>query len=157
MARFHLSPQRALTSEGRVVHPRSVKQARLALRVEDVSQAAIVMRLTGFVHWGSDYDESKATTPNGPLAQGFETALHGRLFYDRGRETFTRFDVVAPGEVWGRWGDANNRSMYVERPGRAPVGFAFELATGHSPTDRLPPGGNSRYLSEAWGYFSTAQ
>jgi hypothetical protein len=46
--------------------------------------------------------------------------------------------------------------MYVERPGRAPFGFAFELATGETPTDRIPPGGNGRYVSEATGYFGAA-
>ncbi len=45
--------------------------------------------------------------------------------------------------------------MVVERPGRAPFGFALELATGDSPTDRIPPGGNGRYV-ERTGYFSAA-
>jgi hypothetical protein len=45
--------------------------------------------------------------------------------------------------------------MYVERPRRTPFGFAFELATGNSPTDRIPPGGNGRYVAEEAGYFST--
>ena len=109
--------------------------------------------MNGFIHWGSEYDASKATSPNGPLAQGFETRLEGRLEYDRMKKAFTRFDVLAPGHVWGRWGDANGKSMYVERPGRAPFGFAFEKA-GESPTDRIPPGGNGRYITEKTGYFS---
>jgi hypothetical protein len=156
MARFHLTPQRATTSEGGIVSPRSVKSAELRLRVEEVSPQRIAMALAGFVHWGSDYDESQATTPNGPLAQGFETPLYGRLEYDRTKQAFTRFDLVAPGHVWGRWGDANGKSMYVERPGRTPFGFAFELATGDSPSDRIPPGGNGHYVSER-GYFAAAK
>jgi hypothetical protein len=157
MARFHLTPQRATTSEGGIVSARSVKSAALALVVEEVSPERIRMRLEGSVHWGSDYDEAKATTPNGPLAQGFETALDGRVEYDRTRQAFTRFDIVAPGHVWGRWGDANGKSMNVERPGRAPFGFAFELATGESPTDRIAPGGNSRYVTERSGYFARSR
>ena len=47
--------------------------------------------------------------------------------------------------------------MYVERPGRTPFGFAFELATGDSPTDRIPPGGNGRYVTERTGYFAAAE
>ncbi len=66
MARFHLTPQRAMTSEGGIVSKRSVKSARLSLVVEDVSRQRIRMQLEGFVHWGSDFDKSKATTPNGP-------------------------------------------------------------------------------------------
>ncbi len=153
MARFHLTPQRATTSEGGIVSKRSVKQARLELVVEELSTQRIGMTLTGFVHWGSDYEPSKATTPNGPLAQGYETPLFGRLEYDRKNKAFTQFDMVAAGQVWGRWGDANGKSMYVERPGRSPFGFAFELATGESPTDQLPPGGNGRYVMKRTGYF----
>lgn len=156
MARFHLTPQRATTSEGGIVSPRSIKSAELELVVEDVSPQQIGMALQGFVHWGSDYDESQATTPNGPLAQGFESPLYGRLEYDRKKRAFTRLDIVAPGQVWGRWGDANGNSMYVERPGRAPFGFAFELATGDSPTDRIPPGGNGHYVTQR-GYFAAAK
>lgn len=156
MARFHLTPQRATTSEGGIKSRRSIKEATLKLVVQDVSPQQIKMELQGFVHWGSDYDESKATTPNGPLAQGFETPLDGRLDYDRQANKFTRFDIVAPGDVWGRWGDANGNSMYVERPGRNPFGFAFELATGKTPTDRIPPGGNGHYV-EKTGYFADSR
>lgn len=155
MARFHLTPQRATTSEGGIKSKRSVKEARLALVVKEVSPDQIRMELAGFVHWGSDYDPSKATTPNGPLGQGFETPLYGRVDYNRTKKAFTRFDIVAPGHVWGRWGDANGKSMYVERPGRNPFGFAFELAMGDSPTDRIPPGGNGRYV-ERTGYFAVS-
>lgn len=157
MARFHLTPKRATTSEGGIVHPKQVREARAELIIEEVSPDALRMRLAGFVHWGTAYDEAHATTPDGPLAMGYATTLHGRIDYDRRKETITRFDLVAPGDVWGRWGDANNKSMYVERPGRAPFGFAFELATGDSPTERIPPGGNSRYVTERTGYFSTSE
>jgi hypothetical protein len=152
MARFHLTPQRATTSEGGIKSRQSVKEARLALVVKEISARHIRMELEGFIHWGSDYDSSKATTPNGPLAQGYETPVHGQLEYDREKGGFTRFDLVAPGDVWGRWGDANGKSMYVERPGRNPFGFALELATGDSPSDRIPPGGNGRYVQNT-GYF----
>ena len=157
MARFHLTPQRATTSEGGIISRQSVKKTQLTVVVEDVSPELIRMSLQGFIHWGSDYDESQATTPNGPLGQGYETPLYGQLEYDRVQQAFTRFDIVAPGEVWGRWGDANGQSMYVERPGRTPFGFAFELATGDSPTDRIPPGGNGSYVSDSTGYFASTK
>ena len=86
---------------------------------------------------------------------GFRSPVHGILEYDRERKAVTRFDLVAVGEVWGRWGDANGKSMYVERPGASPFGFAFELASGDSPTHRIPPGGNSRYVTGR-GYFEDA-
>ncbi|HIM29518.1 MAG TPA: hypothetical protein EYG57_08165 [Planctomycetes bacterium] len=157
MARFHLTPQRATTSEGHIIHKRSIKIAQLSLVVEEVSPQRLTMQLLGFIHWGSEYDAAKAITPDGPLDQGFETPLYGRLEFDRRKQTFTRFDIVAPGHIWGRWGDANRKSMYVERAGRTPFGFAFELASGNSPSNRIPPGGNGNYVTESTDYFSRTE
>jgi hypothetical protein len=55
--------------------------------------------------------------------------------------------------VWGRSGDANGKSLFAERPGRTPFGFAFELARGATPTERIPPGGNPEYVGPKSGYF----
>lgn len=153
LARFHMTPRRATTSEGGIVPPKSVQQVRAELVVEHSNDDAIEMYLEGFIHWGTRYEQDQATSPNGPLKMGFQTPLHGRLRFDHSSNSFSRFDLVAPGYVWGRWGDANGKSLYVERPGRAPFGFALELATGDSPTDRIPPGGNGHYVSRAHGYF----
>jgi hypothetical protein len=152
MLRFHLSPRRALTSEDGIVPKTAIKAARLTLTVDEVSDERIRMGLEGFFHWGSDFDAAKATTPNGPLPFGYETPIHGIVEYDRVKGKFVRFDAVAPGDVWGRWGDANNNSQTVERAGRTPIGFAFELAKGDTPTDRLPPAGNAGRALRA-GYF----
>ncbi len=157
MARFHLTPKRATTSEGGIVRKRAVRVAQMDLIVESVSPTNLRMRAEGQIHWGSDYDAKKATSPNGPLRMGFESRLYGHLVYDRKMRRFTRFDLVASGWVWGRWGDANNRSMVIERPGRAPFGFALELATGDTPTDRIPPGGNGHYVSKRTGYFQSSK
>ena len=141
-----------MTSEGGILGKKDVRSAKLTLTVEDVSPERIRLRLAGFVHTGTTFDKEKATTPNGPLGFGFQTPLHGIVEYDRTKKAFVRFDVVASGEVWGRWGDANGKSQTVERPGRTPVGFAFELA-GNTSTDRLPPGGNGGRALRS-GYFS---
>ena len=153
LARFHLTPRRAMTSEGGILRREDVKAARLALVVEDVMAERVRLRLDGFVHTGTAFDKDKATTPNGPLGFGFQAPLHGILEYDRARKAFVRFDVVAPGEVWGRWGDANGKSLFAERPGSTPFGFALELASGASPTERIPPGGNPAYVGPKSGYF----
>jgi hypothetical protein len=154
LARFHLTPRRAMTSEGGIIRKADVRAARLTLTVEEVAKQRLRMRLSGVVKTGTPFDAAKAVTPNGPLGFGFETPVHGILEYDRHKGVLTRFDVIAPGEVWGRWGDANNKSLFVERPGSTPFGFALELATGASPTNRIPPGGNPAYLSKTWGYFA---
>jgi hypothetical protein len=156
MARFHLNPQRATTSEGGILGVKEVRTAELELVVDEVSPESLTMRLQGAVAWGSAFDAALATTPNGPLPMGYAAPLHGRLAFDRRDGIFTRFDVVASGSIWGRWGDANGKSLPVERPGKSPFGFALELATGASPTERIPPGGNGRYVTELHGYFGTA-
>ena len=156
IARFHLSPPRALTSENWIVPKGAIKKAALSVIVDEVSDDRIGLGLQGFIHWGSDYDAAKATTPNGPLPFGYAAPLHGILEYDRTTKRFVRFDVVAPGDVWGRWGDANGNSQTVERAGRTPIGFAFELAQGDSPTNRLPPAGHGGRALRA-GYFGAAK
>jgi len=153
MARFHLTPRRAMTSEDGILKKADIKSAKLTLVVDDVSAERIRLVLDGFVHTGTVFDAAQATTPNGPLGFGFETPLRGVLEYDRAKNVFTRFDIAAPGAVWGRWGDANGKSLFAERPGRTPFGFAFELAQGDSPTHRLPPGGNGQ-RAEMAGYFT---
>ncbi|MFO0966195.1 MAG: hypothetical protein U0793_11510 [Gemmataceae bacterium] len=156
MARFHLTPRRAMTSEGGILGKSAVKSAKLDLVVEDVSPERARLRLIGFVHTGTTFDKEKATTPNGPLGFGFQSPLHGVLEYDRTAKRFTRFDLIAPGDVWGRWGDANDKSLFVERPGSTPFGFALELA-GTSPTERIPPGGNPAYIGPKSGYFGAGK
>lgn len=156
IARFHLSPRRALTSEDGIIPKSALKQATLTLLVDDITPERIKLSAHGFVRTGSEFDPAKATSPNGPLPFGYATALHGILEYDRVKKTFIRFDMIAPGDVWGRWGDANGNSQTIERPGRNPIGFAFELAAGTSPTDRLPPAGHGGRAIRA-GYFGTSE
>jgi len=156
MARFHLSPRRAVTSEDGIVGKKDVKSATLTIVVDDISAERIRLHMTGFVHMGTEFDATKATTPNGPLGFGYDTPIHGILEYDRAKKVFVRFDIVAPGDVWGRWGDANGKSQTIERPGRAPIGFAFELATGDSPSNRIPPGGHGGRAARG-GYFTTGK
>ena len=87
------------------------------------------------------------------MAFGYEAPLHGVVEYDHERNVISRCDLIALGDVWGRWGDANGKSLTVERPGRTPILIAFELA-GDSPSDRIPPGGNGAYVAEKSGYFA---
>jgi hypothetical protein len=53
-----------------------------------------------------------------PLAFGFATPLYGILEFDRQKDAFVRFDIAAPGEVCGRWGDANEFDKYVTQTQR---------------------------------------
>lgn len=156
MARFHLSPRRAMTSEGGILAKKEIKSAELTLEIVDVAPERIRLYLEGYIHTGSDYDEAQATSPNGPLAFGYAAAMHGFLEYDRKSKQFVRFDTLALGDVWGRWGDANGKSLFAERPGQSPFVFVFELANGNTATNRLPPGGNGLRSIEH-GYFTTSK
>lgn len=156
LALFHLMPRR-LTSEGAGWSKSALKSAKLSLVVADTNEERIRFRAEGFAHLGSDYDAHKATTPNGPLPFGYAAPLHGIVEFDRKKDAFRRFDLVAVGDVWGRWGDANNKSLFVERPGREPLLVGFELARGEAATDRLPPGGNGSYVGAKSGYFTTGK
>jgi hypothetical protein len=109
LARFHLTPRRAMTSEGGILPPRDVRKANLDLVVEEVTANRLTLRRSGLVQTGIPFAADKATTPNGPLGFGFETPLEGILEYDRVADRFTRMDILALGQVWGRWGNANGK------------------------------------------------
>ena len=72
--------------------------------------------------------------------------VHARRWIDA---HFARFDMVALGDMYGE----TTEGAWFYRPGRKPVGFAFELSNGATPSDRLPPRGNmtqadlERYLN----------
>ena len=66
--------------------------------------------------------------------RGFDVRVRGRVRLAGGR--LTRLEAAAVGDHWGEAG-ANGGS----RPGRTPLGLAFELADGSRPLDGIPPQG----------------
>ena len=153
LARFHLSPQRVY-AEGGEWPPKLVRSAELALTIEDWDGARIRYRLHGQMAMGSTFDGAKATTPNGPLARGFEPRVVGWMEYDRKDQVITKLSAVALGDSWGRVGDANGKSVSIERPGRNPLGFAIELVVEPAPVDCLVPMGRAAKL-QGLDYFGT--
>jgi hypothetical protein len=132
---------------------KGIRAKKAVLTVEAVSTSAIHLSLDGFVHLGNEFDPKATPWQNQKdyVSQvGYEARLRGYLTYDRVKGTFTRFDMVALGDMYG---DASE-STWLYRPGRNPVGFAFELVSGSSPTDRLPPRG---YMTrtDLEGYLGT--
>jgi hypothetical protein len=51
-------------------------------------------------------------------------------------------------------GDANGKSVSIERPGRNPLGFAIELVVEPAPVDCLVPMGRAAKL-QGLDYFGT--
>ena len=137
--------------------PGDVRSKDLVVTVEEVSSAAIRLRLHGSVRLANDADAAIAETtralvakrdlrpsPNAdpqafPRYQGW---MLGYLNYDRERKRFNRFDIVALGEYDGlamdpyRAEEPKKSYYYVTRP--YPLGVAFEMA----PRDGVvPPSG----------------
>lgn len=126
---------------GKKVFTRFDVVALAILTVEDVSDAGIRLTLDGYLHLGNAYDPD-AAPPRSPKVcldtLGYEASVRGHLVFDEAKKTFTRFDMVALGDMYGEAGE----NTWFYRPGRHPVGFAFELSSGKTPGDRLPPRGN---------------
>jgi hypothetical protein len=131
-----------------------IRASQAVLTVEEVSATDVRLSLRGFVHLGNAFDP-KAGPPKSSKecldVLGYEASLRGEIVYDVARKSFSRFDLVVLGDMYG---EAIENSWFF-RPGRNPVGFAFELSNGTSPADRSPPRGNmtqaglARYLGKA--------
>ena len=125
LLRFHLVDN----TRGEPPHWRGheVRARELTLTVESADANHVTLRLDGRALLATDADPAKAD-------RGFDVCLLGYLRYDVRRRAFDRFDIVAVGEHWGH-------GPYTRgaRPGRTPLGVAFELTTGDRPADRIPP------------------
>ena len=73
------------------------------------------------------------TDADAKMERGFEVRLLGTIELDAKGKVAT-FDLVALGEHWGE-----SKLTPMARPGRQPLGIAFELASGDAPADRIPP------------------
>jgi hypothetical protein len=152
LCRYHLIPER-IYGEGGGWSVKSIRAAELTLVVEDVSATGLRLRAEGFARLGSAYDADMATSPDGPLPLGYEPRLQGVIEYDASKSAIARFDLVALGDCWGRMGDANGKSVAVERSGRHPLGFAFELADPSVPANRLIPAGRASRVRPGGEYW----
>jgi len=113
----------------------AVRRHDMKLRVTTVNGDGIALQLTGATLVATAADLDRAD-------RGFDARLTGYLHYDSRKKRIDRFDLVAVGDHWGE-GRFNPKA----RPGKTPLGVAFELAKGDLPADRVPPQG-ARTLSE---------
>lgn len=127
LLRFHFVE--ALVGEPGTWAPDQLRTSAFTLTVESATPSAIRMKLEGKVLLSTEPDPAKARC-------GLEGTLVGALNYDAVKGTLDRFDMVLVAECWGALNPHNAES----RPGRNPVGFAFELGTG-ADVDHVPPQG----------------
>ena len=113
----------------------AVRRHDMKLRVTTVNGDGIALQLTGAILVATAADLDRAD-------RGFDARLTGYLHYDSRKKRIDRFDLVAVGDHWGE-----GRYNPNARPGKTPLGVAFELAQGDLPADRVPPQG-ARTLSE---------
>ena len=149
--RFHLDPCRGI-GEGQSFAGALASVGKLELTVEEVSSSVVRLRLEGTADLKDSRDYLKGyQSPNtlthsqftvgskfGP-AMSYKPRLLGYLVYHPGKKIFTRFDIVALGELRGR---PTAENVMGERLGAEnPLGIAFELVTDPKAADYLPPKG----------------
>jgi hypothetical protein len=136
--RWHLDPATGM-GEGRNFVDAATGTGHLNLVIEDVTAANIQLRLEG---------SAKLENPRRTLPASYEPALVGHLTYDRSKKAFSRFDLVALGDVRGSPAGENRMG---ERIGAQPLGIVFELAgpgaSVHLPAPRGARDHTERYLS----------
>jgi hypothetical protein len=136
LVRFHLHDN--TRGEPSLWRAGDIRRASLTWTVTAVSDSEVTMELTGTALLATDEDPEKAS-------RGYDVALRGVLRFDRTKKAITRLDFLALGDHWGR-------STFTpgSRPGRTPLGIAFELVAGTAPADRIPP----QAARDVGGYFA---
>jgi len=94
--------------------PEDIRACAPTLTVVRVSEGEVSLVLTGDALAATDRDLSRAR-------RGYYGKLLGYLDYDRKKQSFTRFDLVAVGETWCK------EKRVGDLPERLTVGVAFEL------------------------------
>jgi hypothetical protein len=123
--RFHLTDN--TRGEPPMWRQEDIRKHDLSLIVDEVTDSRIVLRFEGSALLASNADVAKAD-------RGFDVRILGHVGFDRTKKAIDRFDAVAVGEHWGE-----GTFTRGARPGRQPLGIAFELASGKSAADLVPP------------------
>jgi hypothetical protein len=101
-----------------------LKRAELNAVVEQVTSAAVVVRLQGSFR----LDRPTPLLGGKDCPRSYEGQLAGVISYDRAKKALTRLDVVALGNYQGFWiGDSGSTAT-----DGALIAFAFELAGGNA-------------------------
>lgn len=123
--RFHLIDN--TRGEPPMWRRQDIRSHDISLTVEEATANRLMLRLEGSAVLATDADPAKAD-------RGYDARLLGYLSYNVEKKAFERFDIVAVGDAWG-----DGSFTRGARPGRTPLGVAFELARGDAPADQVPP------------------
>lgn len=123
--RFHLTDN--TRGEPPMWKREDIRSQKLMLTVEDIRGSNVRVRLDGSVLLANWVDAAKD-------GRGFDVRLLGHIEYNRAKQVMERFEVVAVGDHWGEGSYTRGA-----RPGRQPLGIVFELASGKSSADLVPP------------------
>ncbi len=137
LAQFHLIDN--TRGEPPLWRREDVRTLRMELTAEEASARTLRLRLDGTVLLAERADAAAAR-------RGYDARLLGYVHFNREKQAVERFDLAAIGDHWGE-------GQYTRgaRPGRKPLGVAFELTKGETPADRVPPQG----ARTAQAYFAT--
>jgi len=134
LTRFHLID--SVRGQSNPYNQDQVKIDNVGLKVMKVSPEAIK-----FVVYGRSSAKRPPTKKTNPFTgnrinseMGTDLTWSGAVVFDREKQRFTRFDLLAAGKRWGG-------SLYNFRdndPGPAPIGFAFQLIPNIK-NDPAPP------------------
>jgi hypothetical protein len=133
LARFHLRDY--VRGEPFNWADEAIRRAEIASEVIGVEGDRVRLALAGSVHaeaevaWVAPEDGETMSYDN-----GFVVELRGEAVWDRAREAFAAFELVAAGERWG----TNQYNFRYDDLGPAPIGIVFDLA-GTTPSDRTAP------------------
>jgi hypothetical protein len=106
-----------------------VRSRDLKLTVEDATPTRVRLRLEGTALLATDAKPDRA-------ARGYEVRLLGYVEGNPGTRRLERFDVVALGSHWGEATFTRGA-----RPGRTPLGIAFEMVRSDVAANLVPPQG----------------
>ncbi|MBW3539460.1 MAG: hypothetical protein KY476_04250 [Planctomycetes bacterium] len=114
-----------------------IRRHELTLTVLETSPSGTRLRLEGSALLSTAADPDRAD-------RGYDVSLLGYIDYDAKADRISRFDVAALGEHWGQ-------GPYTRgaRPGRTPLGVAFQLADATSASNAVPP----QAARDLHGYF----
>jgi hypothetical protein len=125
IAQFHLIDN--TRGEPPMWKKEEIRSSKLDVIVEEATSTMRRLRVEGKVLLATDASPQRSD-------RGYEARLLGYIDYNPAKNAIERFDLVALGDHWGE-------ATYTRgaRPGRTPLGIAFELARGDNPADRVPP------------------